>query len=63
MIEMTEVYLKKNVDGRFDCSRNQLTSLEGVSQTIGGNLNCRNNPDLHSLDGIGEVKGLIYKDF
>ena len=40
-----------------------MTSLEGAPQEIGGSFNCRNNPDLHSLDGIGEVTGKIYKDF
>ena len=53
----------KNVGGSFDCSRNQLTSLKGAPQKVGGNFYCRNNPDLHSLDGIGEVKGDLYKDF
>ena len=47
----------------FWCSSNQLTSLEGAPQEVGGEFDCRHNPNLHSLDGIGEVKGKIIKDF
>ena len=47
----------------FWCSDNQLTSLEGAPQTIGKDFRCYDNLDLHSLEGIGEVKGEIYKDF
>ena len=47
----------------FYCKDNKLTSLKGVPQTIGGDFCCEGNPNLHSLDGIGEVKGNIYKDF
>ena len=47
----------------FNCSRNQLTSLKGAPQKVGGWFDCCSNPDLHSLDGIGEVKEEIYKDF
>ena len=35
----------------------------GAPQTINGNFNCCNNPDLHSLEGIGKVEGIIYTDF
>ena len=53
----------KEVGGDFWCSYNQLTSLEGAPREIGGGFDCSNNPDLHSLDDIGEVTGKIYKDF
>ena len=53
----------QEVGGDFDCYMNQLTSLEGAPQTVGGYFNCHKNPNLHSLEGIGEVKGEIYKDF
>ena len=53
----------QRVGGNFSCFGNQLTSLEGASQKVGGNFNCRKNPDLHSLEGIGEVRGAIVKDF
>ena len=53
----------QKVDGDFNCYFNYLTSLEGVPQKIGGWFDCRSNSNLHSLDGIGEVKGEIYKDF
>ena len=47
----------------FDCSYNQLTSLKGAPKTVDGNFDCRKNFNLHSLKGIGEVRGKIYKDF
>ena len=53
----------KTVGRDFNCFSNQLTSLEGAPQTVGGWFECRHNPNLHSLDGIGEVKGRIFKDF
>ena len=53
----------QTVGGDFSCYKNQLTSLEGVPQKVGGNFYCRSNINLHSLDGIGEVGGKIYKDF
>ena len=53
----------KEVGGYFWCSGNQLTSLEGAPHTVGGSFNCTNNPNLHSLEGIGEVKRNIFKDF
>ena len=51
------------IGGSFDCSNNQLPSLEGAPKKVGGNFYCRSNINLHSLDGIGEVTGIIYKDF
>ena len=51
------------VDEDFWCSYNQLTSLKGAPQTIGRDFYCEGNPNLHSLDGIGEVRGDIFKDF
>ena len=51
------------VGGDFICTHNQLTSLEGAPQKVGRDFNCHNNLNLYSLDGIGEVKGKIYKDF
>ena len=53
----------QKVGGNFKCYKNQLTSLEGAPQIVGGIFNCYGNPSLHSLDGIGEVKGRIFKDF
>lgn len=53
----------QTVGGSFDCSHNQLASLKGCPQTIEGNFYCGKNPDLQSLEGIGEVKRKIYKDF
>ena len=47
----------------FDCSYNQLTSLKGAPKEVGGDFECRKNFNLYSLEGIGEIKGTIYKDF
>ena len=52
----------KEVGRYFDCSNNQLTSLEGAPKEVGGYFDCSYNPDLKSLDGIGEVKGEIRLD-
>ena len=53
----------QTVGRNFYCLNNQLTSLKGAPQKVGGAFDCYNNPNLHSLDGIGEVRGDIYKDF
>ena len=53
----------QKVGGIFNCTYNQLTSLEGAPKVVSGDFDCYNNPNLHSLEGIGEVKGIIYKDF
>ena len=53
----------KKVGENFDCPWNELTSLKGAPKTVGGWFDCHGNPYLHSLDGIGEVKGDIIKDF
>ena len=50
----------QTVGGIFNCTYNQLTSLEGAPKVVGGDFDCYNNLNLHSLEGIGEVKGLIY---
>ena len=47
----------------FWCNDNHLTSLEGAPKVVGGDFYCYRNPNLHSLDGIGEVEGYIVKDF
>ena len=47
----------------FMCYKNHLTSLKGAPQEVGENFYCYSNPKLHSLEGIGEVKGEIVKDF
>ena len=51
------------VGGVFDCSWNKLTSLKGAPKEVGGDFLCHCNSNLHSLDGIGEVKGKILKGF
>ena len=51
------------VGGDFICYSNRLTSLKGAPREVGGDFCCNNNPNLHSLYGIGEVRGEIIKDF
>ena len=51
----------QTVGGNFYCRDNKLTSLKGAPQEIGEDFYCSRNPDLHSLEGIGKVKGRIYK--
>ena len=46
-----------------EAKTSQLTSLEGVPRTIGGSFYCYSNPNLHSLDGLREIKGEIFKAF
>ena len=53
----------QEVGGNFNCHSNQLTSLKGAPKTVGGYFDCTYNPNLQSLDGIGEVEGNIIKDF
>ena len=47
----------------FRCNDNHLTSLEGAPKVVGGDFYYNNNPNLHFLDGIGEVRGEIIKGF
>ena len=53
----------KIVGGGFYCYWNQLTSLEGAPEKVDGDFGCFSNPTLLSLEGIGKVKGKIFKDF
>ena len=53
----------KKVGGNFYCSWNRLPSLKGAPTEIGGFFSCCHNPYLHSLEGLGKVKGEIIKDF
>jgi hypothetical protein len=51
MKKLTKLPLKfGKVTGWFDCSHNQLTSLEGCPTSVGGNFWCTNN-QLTSLKG------------
>ena len=51
------------VGGAFYCPMNQLTSLKGAPKKVGGEFYCFDNPNLHSLDGIGEVGRYVLNDF
>ncbi len=48
-----------SIGGDFTCSRNQLTSLEGVPSSVGGGFYCSNNR-LTSLEG---APGAVGRDF
>ena len=45
-----------SVSGNFDCSNNELTSLEGAPQTVGRDFSCRHN-QLTSLEGAPQTVG------
>ena len=47
------------VGGNFNCSYNELTSLEGAPKTVGENFGCSYNK-LTSLDGVPKI---VYNDF
>jgi hypothetical protein len=63
-VSLEELYLEKLPDlsdvtcrGDFNCSRNQLTSLEGVPKEVGGDFDCSYN-QVTSLEGAPkEVQG------
>ena len=62
--QLTSLKGAPQIVGRdFYCNDSHLTSLEGAPKTVGRDFYCHSNLDLHSLDGIGEVKGMIVKDF
>ena len=52
----------KEVGGSFYCYQCPITSLKGAPKEVGGNFHCYSCPNLHSLDGIGKVKGEIISD-
>lgn len=56
-LNSTKLPLKfRNVSGYFDCSNNQLTTLEGCPQTVGGNFDCNDN-QLTTLEGSPQNVG------
>jgi len=46
----------RNVTGNFNCTKNELTSLEGAPKSVGGDFNCYDN-QLTSLEGAPESVG------
>ena len=60
---LTKIPFKfRNVSGGFDCTGNQLTSLEGAPKTVGGGFDCTGN-QLTSLEGApNRVSGGVYCD-
>ena len=61
---LTKIPFKfRNVSGIFDCSTNQLTSLKGAPNKVGGGFYCYNNPNLSYTELfkiVDSVKGDIY---
>ena len=51
-LHLTELFDLSDIEvtGNFNCSNNNLTSLEGSPHTVGGSLSCGNN-ELTSLKG------------
>ena len=47
------------VTGYFSCSKNQLTSLEGAPQTVGGDFYCRNNKNITSIPAGIQIGGFL----
>jgi len=47
------------VSGRFTCTYNQLTTLEGAPQTVGGSFYCYNN-QLTTLEGAPQTVGVNF---
>lgn len=57
---LTELPIKfGKVGGHFDCSYNELTSLEGSPREVGGLFYCYGN-DLTTLEGAPEKVGKIF---
>ena len=52
----------RDVSDSFFCRANSLTTLKGAPKFVGKHFSCTDNPDLKSLDGIGQVMGEIYSD-
>ena len=52
----------REVSDGFFCRGNYLTTLRGAPKFVGGDFSCTVNPELKSLDGIGQVMGEIISD-
>jgi len=62
---LTRLPLIKSVGGDFNCSGNQLTSLEGAPQEVGGDFKCVNNSvsfTEEDIRAVSNVKGEIWND-
>lgn len=52
-------YAPKEVGGRVNLWHNNLKTLKGCPEKIGGDLKVNDNTNLYSLEGIGKVNGQI----
>jgi len=59
LTKLPDILKDITVGGNFNCSYNELTSLEGAPKTVGENFGCSYNK-LTSLDGAPKI---VYKDF
>ena len=59
LTKLPDILKDITVGGNFNCSYNELTSLEGAPKTVGENFGCSYNK-LTSLDGAPTI---VYKDF
>ena len=59
LTKLPEILKDITVGGNFNCSYNELTSLEGAPKTVGENFGCSYNK-LTSLAGVPKI---VYKDF
>ena len=59
LTKLPDILKDITVGGNFNCSYNELTSLEGAPKTVGENFGCSYNK-LTSLDGAPKI---VYNDF
>ena len=70
-VDLSHLYFKAlpewlsevRVNGSFWCNNNQLTSLEGSPEKVGGDFYCYNNPGKFTKEDVRKVcnvKGGIY---
>jgi hypothetical protein len=59
LTKLPEILKDITVGGNFNCSYNELTSLEGAPSSVGENFGCSYNK-LTSLAGVPKI---VYKDF
>ena len=59
---LTNIPLKFNrVEGNFNCGWNELITLEGSPNYVGGNFDCEGNEDLETLEGSPSYVGGDFK--
>jgi hypothetical protein len=59
LTKLPEILKDITVGGNFNCSYNELTSLEGAPKTVGENFGCSFN----KLTSLAGAPTIVYKDF